>query len=86
MKPCMTEIYLHARCAHYRSYMLKQLEWQGAIVILWSEVSEFIRTGNETFLGRRVPHLWFSHMITVSEVLYTMCQGLQVHRCARQRT
>lgn len=67
-----------ANDASILAHDMKQVDWQGAIVILWSEIAEYIREGNQTYLGKRVPHLWFAHMITVAEMLFVTCKALQV--------
>ena len=42
---------------------------KGAFLVLWDEIKEFIRTGNDGLVGSRVPHLAYAHTQTCAEIL-----------------
>jgi NhaP-type Na+/H+ or K+/H+ antiporter len=49
---------------------------RGALLVMWDEVKDFIRTGNDGILGARVPHLAFAHMQACTEILFVLTKGI----------
>ena len=43
---------------------------KGAFLVMWDDLKDFIRTGNDGLVGARVPHMAFGHLQTCAEVLW----------------
>lgn len=51
---------------------------KGALLVMWDELKDFIRTGNDGVLGERVPHMAFAHMQTCVEILFVLTKAIDV--------
>eukprot|EP01051_Picozoa_sp_SAG22_P010340 SAG22_NODE_925_length_6469_cov_3.836264_3_plen_150_part_00 len=65
-----------ANDASIKAHDQQAVDWQGGVVIMWAEICDFIKHGSRDSFARRVPQMWFHHMLTVGEMLFVTCKAL----------